>query len=153
MTEMRCVDAIHCDEVVHVRGMHAGAHDIIETPAGRLRNRREIPEDALRLGRNTSGHQRARRRFFTELKWMKPATSIAWEDGPTGGTSSGEVFAVRRIRLLRGIRISAKTCIARNCDASPQILQIHYYHDNNASTARFAARFRRPPCSKICASS
>src|SRR6185369_6833220 len=39
---------------------------------------------------------------------MKPPTSIAWENGPTGGASSGEVIAVRRIWVSRGIRISAK---------------------------------------------
>src|SRR6185312_13116994 len=39
---------------------------------------------------------------------MKPPTSIAWENGPTGGVSSGEVIAVRRSWVSRGIRISAK---------------------------------------------
>src|SRR5580765_528113 len=39
---------------------------------------------------------------------MKPPTSIAWENGPTGGASSGEVIAVRRIWIARGIQISAK---------------------------------------------
>src|SRR5437868_6764198 len=39
---------------------------------------------------------------------MKPPASIAWENGPTGGVSSGEVIAVRRIWVSRGIRISAK---------------------------------------------
>src|SRR5258707_4044052 len=42
------------------------------------------------------------------LKYRKPPTSIAWENGPTGGVSSGEVIAVRRIWVSRGIRISAK---------------------------------------------
>src|SRR5258707_3361823 len=28
------------------------------------------------------------------LKYRKPPTSIAWENGPTGGASSGEVIAV-----------------------------------------------------------
>src|SRR5580692_5548988 len=54
-------------EVTHAREKHTGAHDIIETLAGRLENRREIPEDALRLGRNTSRHQLARRRVLADL--------------------------------------------------------------------------------------
>ncbi len=29
------------------------------------------------------------------LKYMKPPTSIAWENGPTGGVSSVEVIAAR----------------------------------------------------------
>src|SRR5215467_13502802 len=49
---MLCVDPIHRDEVSHARKKHTGAHNIIETLAGRLENRREIPEDALRLGHN-----------------------------------------------------------------------------------------------------
>jgi succinate dehydrogenase/fumarate reductase flavoprotein subunit len=36
----------------HAREIHTGAHDIIETLAGRLENRREVLEDALRLGHN-----------------------------------------------------------------------------------------------------
>src|ERR1700689_4132872 len=47
------VDAIHRAEVTHVREIHAGARNLIETLAGRLENRREIPKDALRLGHNT----------------------------------------------------------------------------------------------------
>src|ERR1700723_602565 len=54
LTEMLCVDAIHRAEVTHAREIHAGARDIIETPAGRLENRREIPEDAFCLVHNTS---------------------------------------------------------------------------------------------------
>src|SRR6478672_9602998 len=59
LTEILCVDAIHRDVVTHVREIHTGPHDIIETPAGRLENRREIPEDALCLGQNTPLDHRA----------------------------------------------------------------------------------------------
>src|SRR5580698_3890434 len=53
LTEMLGVDAIHRAEVTHVREIHAGARNVIETLAGRLENRRQIPEDALCLGHNT----------------------------------------------------------------------------------------------------
>src|SRR6201984_1709352 len=49
---MLCVDAIHRGEVTHAREKHTGAHDVIETLAGRLENRREVLEDALRLCHN-----------------------------------------------------------------------------------------------------
>src|SRR5450755_1341120 len=42
LTEILCVDAIHRDEVTHAREIHAGARNVIETPAGRLENRRKI---------------------------------------------------------------------------------------------------------------
>src|SRR5215510_6262563 len=61
------VNAIERHEVTHAREKHTDAHDIIKTLAGRLENRREILEDALRLGRNTSRHQLARRRVLTDL--------------------------------------------------------------------------------------
>src|SRR5258708_12467500 len=48
LTEILCVDAIHRGEVTHTREKHTGAHDIIETLAGRLGNRREVLGDALR---------------------------------------------------------------------------------------------------------
>jgi hypothetical protein len=51
-TKMLCVDAIHRDVVTQVREKHAGARNVIETPAGRLEHRREILEDALGLGHN-----------------------------------------------------------------------------------------------------
>jgi hypothetical protein len=47
------VDAIHRAEVTHVREIHAGARNVIETLAGRLENRREISEDALSLSAKT----------------------------------------------------------------------------------------------------
>src|SRR6185312_1315993 len=49
LTEILGVDAIHRGEVAHAREKHAGLHDIVEIPAGRLENRGEILEDALRL--------------------------------------------------------------------------------------------------------
>src|SRR6266849_5974696 len=67
LSEMLGVNAIERHEVTHAREKHTDAHDIIETLAGRLENRLEILEDALRLGRNTSRHQLARRRVLADL--------------------------------------------------------------------------------------
>src|SRR5277367_1565109 len=53
LTEILCVDAIHRSEVTHVREIHAGARNVIETPAGRLENRCEVPKDSLCLGHNS----------------------------------------------------------------------------------------------------
>ena len=36
LTEILCVDPIHRNEVAHAREIHAGAHNVIETPAGRF---------------------------------------------------------------------------------------------------------------------
>src|SRR5581483_351491 len=66
-TEVLRVDAVHRDVVAHAREKHADAHDIVETLAGRFENRREILEDAVRLGGNTSRHQLARRRILADL--------------------------------------------------------------------------------------
>src|ERR1700756_679774 len=52
LTEMLCVDAIHRVEVTHAREIHAGARNVIETLAGRLENRCEIPKNTLCLGHN-----------------------------------------------------------------------------------------------------
>src|ERR1700732_2927454 len=52
LTEILCVDAIHRGEVIHAHEKHTGLHDIIETLAGRLENRREVLEYAIRLGHN-----------------------------------------------------------------------------------------------------
>src|SRR5271155_3503180 len=52
LTEILCVDAIHRAELTHAREIHAGARNVIETLAGRLENRREIPKDTLCLGHN-----------------------------------------------------------------------------------------------------
>src|SRR5215475_3542714 len=67
LTEMLGVNAIQRHVITHVRKIHTSAHDIIETLAGRLENRREILEDTVRLGRNTSRHQLARRRILADL--------------------------------------------------------------------------------------
>src|SRR5215468_5955176 len=63
LTEMLGVNAIQRHVITHVRKIHTSAHDILETLAGRLENGGEILEDAVRLGRNTSRHQLARRRI------------------------------------------------------------------------------------------
>jgi hypothetical protein len=67
LTEVLCVDAIHGDEVAHAREIHAGAYNVIETPAGRLENRCEILQDTLCLGRNTSRDHLARGRVLAYL--------------------------------------------------------------------------------------
>src|SRR6476619_1682188 len=67
LSEMLGVNAIHHRVITDARQIHTSAHDIIETLAGRLQNRREILEDALRLGRDASRHQLARRRILTDL--------------------------------------------------------------------------------------
>src|SRR5512146_2971732 len=67
LTEMLRVNAIQHRVVTDTREKHTGAHDIIETLAGRLENRREILKDAFRLGRNTARHQLARRRVLTDV--------------------------------------------------------------------------------------
>src|SRR5262249_43581852 len=58
---------IHRDEVADVREIHAGARDIIETPAGRLENRCEIPKDTLCLGHNTPLDHLASGRVLADL--------------------------------------------------------------------------------------
>src|ERR1700689_5060651 len=67
LTEILCVDAIHRDEVTHAREIHTCAHDIVKTLAGRLENRREIPEDALSLGHNTPLDHLASGRVLADL--------------------------------------------------------------------------------------
>src|SRR5271170_7381407 len=64
---MLCVDAIHRDKVTHAREKHAGARNVIETPAGRLENRRQIPEYAFCLGRNTPLDHLAGGRVLADL--------------------------------------------------------------------------------------
>src|SRR5258706_16482592 len=61
------VNGIRRHELAHAREIHPSAHEIVEPFAARLKNRREILEDALRLGRNTSRHQLARRRVLADL--------------------------------------------------------------------------------------
>src|SRR5438105_11784860 len=50
------------------------------------------------------------------LKYRKPPTSIAWENGPTGGVSSGEVIAVLLIATLvdTGLEVRYGTYAAKN---------------------------------------
>src|SRR5438105_12939912 len=67
LTEMLGVNAIQRHVITHVRKIRTSAHDIIETLAGRLENRRELLEDALCLGSDTSRHELARRRVLTDL--------------------------------------------------------------------------------------
>src|SRR5262245_19982438 len=64
---MLCVDPIHRDEAADVREIHAGARDIIETPAGRLENRCEIPKDTLCLGHNAPLDHLASGRVLADL--------------------------------------------------------------------------------------
>src|SRR5689334_9067666 len=67
LPEMLSVNAIQRRVVTHAREIHTCARDIIETPAGRLENRREILEDALRLGRNTTFDHLASGRVLADL--------------------------------------------------------------------------------------
>src|SRR5438105_14255615 len=67
LTEMLGVNAIQRHVITHVRKIRTSAHDIIETLAGRLENRREILEDALCLGSDASCDQLARRRVLTDM--------------------------------------------------------------------------------------
>src|SRR5438874_6497866 len=67
LTEMLCVDAIHRAEVTHVREIHSGARNVIETLAGRLENRREILKDTLCLGHNTPLDHLASGRVLADL--------------------------------------------------------------------------------------
>src|SRR5438067_5046725 len=64
---MLCLDAIHRAEVTHAREIHSGARNVIETLAGRLENRREIPKDALCLGHNTPLDYLASGRVLADL--------------------------------------------------------------------------------------
>src|SRR6267142_2721680 len=52
LTEMLGVNAIQRHVITHAREIHTGARNVIESPSGRLENRREILEDALCLGHN-----------------------------------------------------------------------------------------------------
>src|ERR1700722_15274372 len=67
LTEMLGVDAIHRAEIAHACEIHAGACNVIETPAGRLENRREIPKDALCLGHNAPLDHLASGRVLADL--------------------------------------------------------------------------------------
>src|SRR5258708_14874383 len=67
LTEMLGVNAIQRHVITHAREIHTSAHDIIETLAGLLENRREILEDALRLGHNTPLDHLTSARVLTDL--------------------------------------------------------------------------------------
>src|SRR5579859_1332685 len=67
LTEIFGVDAVHRGEVTHAREINSGARNMIETPAGCLENRREIAQDTLRLGDNTSLDHPARDRVLADL--------------------------------------------------------------------------------------
>ena len=67
LVEMLRIDRIHRDEVADVREIHAGAHDIVEAPAGRLENCCEVPKDTLGLGRNPSFDDLAGGGILTDL--------------------------------------------------------------------------------------
>src|SRR5262252_9202788 len=67
LTEMLCVDAVHRGEVTHVLEKHTDAHDIIETPAGRLQDSRQVLEDALRFGLDAPLDHLAGRRVLADL--------------------------------------------------------------------------------------
>src|SRR5881398_1804770 len=49
------------------------------------------------------------------LKYRKPPTSIAWENGPTGGVSSGEVIAVLLIENSLDNGLDGQNGGARSC--------------------------------------
>src|SRR5215471_7900314 len=67
LAEMLRVDPIHRDEVADVREIHAGARDIIETLAGRLEDRCEIPKHTLGLGDDAPLDHLARGRVLADL--------------------------------------------------------------------------------------
>src|SRR5580658_9228305 len=64
---MTKAETIHRAVVTHAREKHAGARNMIETLAGRLENRREIPEDPLCLGHNTPLDHLASGRVLADL--------------------------------------------------------------------------------------
>src|SRR5437762_14358907 len=61
------VNAIQRHVITHAREIHTGAHNVIETLSGRLENRREILEDALRLGCNAPLDYLASGRVLADL--------------------------------------------------------------------------------------
>src|SRR5437899_1662417 len=93
LREMLRIRGIQRDVVTHAREKHTDAHDIIETLAGRLEKRREILEEAVRLGRNTSRHQLARRRVLADL---------TAEIDETAGVDGLGIRAHRRREFRRG---------------------------------------------------
>src|SRR5438552_10639281 len=67
LSEMLGINAIQRHVITQAREKHAGAHDIIETLAGRLEHRREILENALCLGHNTPLDHLASGRVLADL--------------------------------------------------------------------------------------
>src|ERR1051325_9788806 len=67
LTEILRVDAIHRGVVTHVREIHTGPPDVMETLARRRETRREVPEDALCLGQNPPLDHRAGGRVLGDL--------------------------------------------------------------------------------------
>src|SRR5262245_25196846 len=87
------VDAVHRGEVTHVLKKDTGAHDIIEAPAGRLQDRRQVLEDALRFGLDPPLDHLAGRRILADLS--------AEEEETVDLDRLGE-WAHRRRELRRG---------------------------------------------------
>src|SRR5207249_8492045 len=56
-----------CALPIYAREIYAGARNVIETLAGRLENRREIPKDTLCLGHNTTLDHLASGRVLADL--------------------------------------------------------------------------------------
>src|SRR5580658_2686482 len=144
LTEILGVDAIHRAEITQAREIHAGARNVIETPAGRLENRREIPQDALCLGRNTpldhlaSGRVLAdltaeveettdfdrlrkrpdRRRKFGRGNCGLAHGTLRWIlglDGRAGATASNSSFAAALHAFLKNRSIRIRTCQTTPC--------------------------------------
>src|SRR3984957_19822776 len=133
LTEILRVDAIHRDEVTHAREIHTGARDIIETLAGRLENRREILQDALRLGRNPPRHQLARRRVLTDLTAEIDETIDFDRLGKRPN---------RRCEFGRGNCGLAHRKLLALCNGEQTLPQVHYYHYDNAVHARYCYSLR-----------
>src|SRR5262249_60628962 len=67
LAEMLWRDPLQRDEVAHVRAIPPGARNVIETPAGRLENRCEIPKDTFCLGHNAAFDHLASGRVLADL--------------------------------------------------------------------------------------
>src|SRR5262249_22070121 len=105
---------------------------------GRLENRREILEDAVRLGRNTSRHQLARRRVLADL---------TAEIDETAGVNGLGKRAHRRREFRRGhcglahgrlLWTVGSTDLLTPYDREPTIPQLHNHHNDIDRYARSA---------------
>src|SRR5215471_21174095 len=65
---------------------------------------------------------------------MKPPASTAWENGPTGGASSGDVTAVLLMDNSWG---SGFDDLATLYDGEPTLPELHNRHDDIDCYARF----------------